>query len=82
VAQYHIMLTNPEGREEMGGSHFNLTRACGIVETFLEVNREREFMTISVCREEQDGSVTELARWEKGSTVPVFDIRDPEEMQQ
>jgi hypothetical protein len=82
MATYHIFLTNPEGKEEMGGSHFDLARTCGIIETFIRVNKEREFVTISACREEEDGSITELARWNKGSTTPVFDIRDPEEMKQ
>ena len=80
MPRYWTFFTNLEGEQETGGSHFNLYEISRGVEMFLSINPTREFSSVAVCRQEEDGSLTELARWNKGSTVPVFDIRDPEEM--
>lgn len=73
--KYFIFFTNHDGQEELGGSHYDFERMCGVIETFLETNKERDFAFVSACQQGQDGQVEEVVRWKKGSLTPVFDQR-------
>ena len=61
--KYFIFFTNKDGQEELGGSHYDFDRMCETIETFLSINKERDFLFVSACRQNDDGEIEELARW-------------------
>lgn len=70
-----IFFTNRDGQEELGGSHYDFDQMCEIIESFLEINKERDFLFVSACRQNENGQVKEVVRWQKGSIIPLVDLR-------
>lgn len=69
-----IFFTSDQG-EELGGTHYDFDRMCEAIETFISTNKEREFLFISACQKTEDGTIREMVRWERGSLIPVLDLR-------
>lgn len=76
--EYFIFFTCPDGLEELGGSHYDLDQMISVIEAFLRTNQEREFLFVSACQRCGEGEIEELVRWERGSDVPVLDLRQSE----
>lgn len=72
---YYIFFTDQEGRETLGGSHYDLEIICQIIESFIRINRERQYTFVSACTTNSSGHLEELVRWRSGSVCPIYDRR-------